>query len=82
MTKHLDLPRGVEPGSPEAMEHMAAQIVAHSPQPEVPAVVVEATATPDAEVRLEDDRNSSSLEEIVLGLEIILAAVREMQDND
>ncbi len=73
--KNIDLPGGMDPASQEAIDFVSSQIVAHSPQPEV--TVVE---SPPEQVT-EDDRNPGSLEEIVLGLEIILAAVREMQDN-
>ena len=70
MTREIDLPAGIEPGSPEALEHMLGPIHQGAPahEPETPPVLP--GSTPPAEWEM-----------LVLGLEMVLDAVKEIRDN-
>ena len=74
MTREIDLPAGIEPGSPEALEHMLAQVpdgiknpIHQGTEPETPPVL--------------PGSSPEEWEMLILGLEMVLDAVKEMRDN-
>ena len=75
MTKVIDLPAGMEPGSPEALEHMLAQNPIHqgtlTTEPETPPVLPQPGSNTAQE----------SLNTLILGLEMVVDSLKELRDN-
>ena len=74
--KEIDLPAGMTPGSPEALAHMLGESPIHqgtlTDEPETPPVL---PGTNQYVGPLD------ALDNLILGLEMVLAHVKEMRDD-